>query len=99
MLATDKLLIIGCGGHARSVADVALSLGISDLIFWDINARENETLFTFPVVADPSLFHICKNLFIAIGDNKERADYFEKLEKKELQKRCTNQKQSIIFAA
>lgn len=84
MLATDKLLIIGCGGHARSVADVALSLGISNLIFWDINARENETLFTFPVVADSSLFHICKKLFIAIGDNKERADYFEKLKEKKL---------------
>ncbi|MCS4248635.1 acetyltransferase [Pseudomonas sp. BIGb0164] len=44
------LLILGFGGHARAVADVALAIGIKQLCFIDINARPGETFGTFPVL-------------------------------------------------
>lgn len=43
------LLLIGCGGHARSVADVALDLGVEELLFVDVNARPGETIGGFAV--------------------------------------------------
>lgn len=44
------LLIFGFGGHARSVAEVAMAFGIVDFCFVDINARENEFFLGFPVI-------------------------------------------------
>ena len=41
------LLIRGCGGHARSVADIALAAGVSQLLFIDPNARPGESLYGF----------------------------------------------------
>lgn len=84
MSVTDTLLIIGCGGHARSVADVAFSSGISNLAFWDVNARENETLFTFPVLSSESVLEKSNQIFCAIGDNQERSEYFKKFEEKNI---------------
>lgn len=43
------LLILGFGGHARSVADVALAAGISQLLFIDDHARLGEKFLNFPV--------------------------------------------------
>lgn len=48
----NGLLILGFGGHARSVADVALSLGVKQLRFIDSNARPNESFGGFPVLSD-----------------------------------------------
>lgn len=84
MSVTEHLVIIGCGGHARSVADIALSSGISNIVFWDINARENETLFTFPVVSSLSVLEKSNQIFCAIGDNQERSEYFKKFEEKNI---------------
>ncbi|MCY1272911.1 UDP-N-acetylbacillosamine N-acetyltransferase [compost metagenome] len=50
MKQQDKLLILGFGGHARSVADIALACGYRQLIFVDQNAREGETFAGFPVL-------------------------------------------------
>ncbi len=33
----DKLLILGCGGHAKVITDIAKSLGINDFYYQDIN--------------------------------------------------------------
>jgi UDP-N-acetylbacillosamine N-acetyltransferase len=43
------LVILGFGGHARSVADIALALGIKELLFVDGAARADESLWGFPV--------------------------------------------------
>lgn len=43
------LVILGFGGHARSVADIALTLGIKGLIFVDEAAHPDESLWGFPV--------------------------------------------------
>ncbi|MFJ3521378.1 acetyltransferase [Pseudomonas sp. NPDC090203] len=51
MIVPKRLLVLGFGGHARSVADVALSLGIKQLFFLDENARPEEQFCSFPVKA------------------------------------------------
>jgi UDP-N-acetylbacillosamine N-acetyltransferase len=48
--ANQKLIILGFGGHARSVADVALALGFKTLVFVDEQAREGELFLNFPVL-------------------------------------------------
>ncbi|TVT82779.1 acetyltransferase [Pseudomonas sp. H3(2019)] len=52
MVQVSGLLILGFGGHARSVADVALASGFKTLCFIDSNARPNECLGEFPVKTD-----------------------------------------------
>lgn len=73
-----KLIIYGCGGHARSVADVALSNGITELVFVDQHAKDNETLFQFPVLKTfaNTTSHHCT---VAIGDNQIRSKLFNDL--------------------
>lgn len=44
------LVILGFGGHARSVADVAIAAGVPSLLFVDVNAQEGENFLGFPVV-------------------------------------------------
>lgn len=57
-LSSKKLIILGFGGHARSVADVALASGYESLVFVDEQARDEEMFLGFPVLkffqpADP----------------------------------------------
>jgi UDP-N-acetylbacillosamine N-acetyltransferase len=49
MNKNNGLIILGFGGHARSVADVALSAGYNSLLFIDENARDGETFLGFTV--------------------------------------------------
>lgn len=78
----QKLIIIGCGGHARSVADTVLmnDSGV-EITFYDVNARENEKIFAdgynvYPL--NEKTKFINENIFIAIGDNSERKIYVER---------------------
>ena len=50
MTVRKGLLILGFGGHARSVADVALSSGIKQLLFIDANARDGEQFLGFRIL-------------------------------------------------
>jgi UDP-N-acetylbacillosamine N-acetyltransferase len=68
----EELTIIGCGGHGRSVADVALANGIKKLVFVDAKARENETLFGFAVLPTLPASHSQYGIF-AISNNEQRA--------------------------
>ncbi len=79
---TMPLIIYGCGGHARSVADVALHNGIDELIFVDDNARDNERLFNFKVVRE--LPSHTQQLIIAVGDNQKRACLLDQFSKNNL---------------
>ncbi|WEX08343.1 acetyltransferase [Chelativorans sp. AA-79] len=64
------LYILGYGGHARSVADVALQIGIENLIFVDPNAAEAEAFGKFPVLRGlPGQIEDGWAMFPAIGDN------------------------------
>jgi sugar O-acyltransferase (sialic acid O-acetyltransferase NeuD family) len=53
MRRCDGLVILGCGGHARSVADVALAAGYRQLLFIDANAGAGERLLGFAVEREP----------------------------------------------
>jgi UDP-N-acetylbacillosamine N-acetyltransferase len=44
-----SLVLLGFGGHARSVADVALSAGYRGLLFVDDNAADDEAFLEFSV--------------------------------------------------
>jgi UDP-N-acetylbacillosamine N-acetyltransferase len=43
------LIVLGCGGHARSVADIALDAGVESLLFVDASAGDDESIAGFPV--------------------------------------------------
>lgn len=45
----NRLLLLGFGGHARSVADVALSAGFAELLFVDEHGAAGQTFAGFPV--------------------------------------------------
>ena len=68
-----KLLILGFGGHARSVADVALACGYTRLLFIDKNAQPSENFLGYEVVRSLSGLELegyCA--FAAAGDAKKR---------------------------
>jgi len=72
-----KLIIIGCGGHARSVTDVILFNDPSkEIIFFDKNTRNGESILGFPVIKDYEVTN--EEVFVAIGDNKIRNTICEK---------------------
>lgn len=81
MNSAHGLLIFGFGGHARSVADVALAAGFSELCFVDDLARDGETFFGFPVIqkwndALPARWQC----FSAAGDNNRRQSQIADIE-------------------
>ena len=76
------IVIIGCGGHARSVADVLLNNQKlrdeknEDFYFVDENAKPEERIFgrnVYSHVVDESNYVI-----LAIGDNEKRKQYYER---------------------
>jgi len=71
----NTYILLGCGGHARSIADVIYYNNYSsDIIFVDENAREGERIMGFPVVKN-----IQKNrykLIPASGNNDIRKKQF-----------------------
>lgn len=73
-----SLVIYGCGGHARSLADIALDNGIEKLVFVDDHARENEKQFGFDVVKSIPLNEVTECI-LALGDNNQRAALFDSL--------------------
>jgi UDP-N-acetylbacillosamine N-acetyltransferase len=67
------LRIFGFGGHARSVADVALASGIRQLCFADENARVGESFLGFPIVkAFDDVLPEGWQCFPAAGGNEKR---------------------------
>jgi len=66
-----ELIILGFGGHARSVAEVALSAGYEALVFIDENAAFGETFLDFPVLSTTTPTKT-GSYFPAAGDNYRR---------------------------
>lgn len=76
LFSPKSLAIIGCGGHARSVADVYLNLyPHAALFFVDENAKADETIMGFPV--QKALPREMIELFIAFGSNEKRKHSWE----------------------
>jgi len=73
------LVIWGCGGHAKVVADVAQSAGFEIRCFVDDFAREGTQLFGHDVVR-PRSFRVAGEevtFLVAIGNNEVREQCFE----------------------
>lgn len=75
MTLRKSLLILGFGGHARSVADVALACGYEELAFVDEMARPGENFLGHPVFAslDAAGKISARDAFPAAGDNHKRS--------------------------
>jgi UDP-N-acetylbacillosamine N-acetyltransferase len=74
-----SLLLIGFGGHARSVADVALAAGFERLLFVAEHGESGETFAGFPVVRDmpsPADGWVC---LPCAGNNLHRREQFRRL--------------------
>lgn len=77
----DEVRIIGCGGHARSVADVLLdSASVTRVIFVDKNAKSGEQIFGMPVrvCIEPEFSGF---VVMALGNNQLRHASFLELSK------------------
>lgn len=72
------IYFLGFGGHARSVADIALAAGVKDMIFVDAQARQGETFAGFPTLnLLPAPLAVGWSVFPAMGDNLGRRAAFE----------------------
>ncbi|MCP5328960.1 MAG: acetyltransferase [Sinobacteraceae bacterium] len=67
------IVIVGAGGHAISVANVALAAGFEIRCFFDVN-RRNSSLLGFPIIDEWSELSNTSHseIAIAIGDNSVR---------------------------
>lgn len=72
-MPAKKLVIMGFGGHARSVADVALACGYTQLLFVEPSARAHENFLGHPVIAQWNGSHGAGwDAFAASGDGRQR---------------------------
>ncbi len=78
--SNEKLLIVGCGGHGKVVAEIAELAGYSEIIFFD----ENESINKFMNKKTYSSINenFSSKFFIAIGDNFTRELFYFKFLKK-----------------
>ncbi len=73
----NDYIVLGCGGHARSIADIILSNDrTSSITFLDKNARDGEKIYNFPVLKDFSITKTKENIILGIGDNKLRENLY-----------------------
>jgi UDP-N-acetylbacillosamine N-acetyltransferase len=79
----NGILFYGFGGHARSVADVAFSIGVRDIIFVDDNARPGEVFSGFPVIKHfPSSLAQGWIAFPASGDSQRRRQQLDDIQQR-----------------
>ncbi|MGY3620437.1 NeuD/PglB/VioB family sugar acetyltransferase [Bradyrhizobium sp. USDA 10063] len=78
MKGDSGLLILGFGGHARSVAAVAVANGVRSLLFVDENARDDESFLGFPVRRElPESIPPGWSCIPGVGDNVRRKQQVE----------------------
>lgn len=72
-MTPKKLLIMGFGGHARSVADVALACGYTQLLFFDEDAQSGENFLGHPVLSSLHELDVLRcDAFAASGNARMR---------------------------
>lgn len=80
---TGRLLVLGCGGHGRVVADAALDCGYSEVAFLDDAAPSGTGPLGLPVLGPVArLADLAADwpaAIAAIGDNALRLDLFRRL--------------------
>ena len=80
----DEIVLFGCGGHSRSVADVILHNNQCEkIIFVDSSARENEMIFGFNVLPEIPI-NIGTKYFLCNGDNVSRKNKYVQLKNSDI---------------
>lgn len=84
MLKQDVLLILGAGGHGKSVAEAALLSGQwRSIVFADDSWPQRTEVAGFPIVANidtiPTLISTTTAAIPAVGNNQVRQAWFQKL--------------------
>ncbi len=74
----QDLVIIGAGGHAKTVIEIAECSGSYKILCLVDKLREGENIFDYPIRSDIAALPVC-NFVVAIGDNKIRAQEFLRL--------------------
>ncbi len=74
-----RLVLYGCGGHARSVGSAALCSGYKALLFVDDKARSGERIMGFPVLTALPAEAVADDAIAALGDNARRAALYHML--------------------
>lgn len=79
------LLILGCGGHGRVVADAALDCGYEEIAFLDDRHDALPRPVPFPVLGPmkmtSALVHRWPSAIVAIGDGRRRLALFHDLKR------------------
>lgn len=82
----ESLVIFGAGGHAKSVVDVVLSQGIYDIAgFIDSTKPSGSFYYDYQILGvEQDLLRLldeinCKNIVVAIGDNYQRQQAYERI--------------------
>lgn len=82
----DRVIIIGAGGHCRAILSILRDTGLMESEgIYDIGTpRHNEKIMGVPVMGNILSFEKCldiqnKSVILAIGDNKQRRYWFDKL--------------------
>jgi UDP-N-acetylbacillosamine N-acetyltransferase len=76
------IVFLGFGGHARAVADVALSLGYTSMVFVEESAQPGETFRGYSVQpALPAELPVGWSCFPTAGDNARRMRQIEEIRK------------------
>ena len=77
----NKLVIIGAGGHGRVVADIAKKSGAyGEIVFLDDSDAPNEKVCVVGKVCESVKYLEDSDFFVAIGNNRIRADIQTSLE-------------------
>lgn len=81
-----KISIIGAGGHARSVINLLELNGVKIAGIYDATHKNKnrETVNGYPLIGKPedAFLDLNKELILAIGDNKIRAQFYKKFFRK-----------------
>ena len=77
---TEKMIIFGCGGHARSIINTIVQNGESkEIIIVDSNGGENESILGFKV-RNAYVLEENDSYIVAIGNNSKRTKVYKMLE-------------------
>ena len=79
-----RLVIYGCGGHGKVVADIALARGMTVEGFLDDRAIEGKRVFDFPILGGPAWLEMCRSevsVALGIGENRARCRIYKLCER------------------
>ncbi|MFI3202185.1 MAG: NeuD/PglB/VioB family sugar acetyltransferase [Eubacteriales bacterium] len=71
----SRIVVYGCGGHARSIITALKRLQCNNILCVDPNGKENETILGIPILREVNYLED-DGMIIAIGDNLQRESIY-----------------------